>query len=39
MMDPSQLQKALADLKAGVAQEVSRLPDHRQFVQGYAPAG
>lgn len=38
MMEPAQLQKALADLKAGIAHEVSRLPDHRQFVQSYAPA-
>ena len=39
MMEPGQLQKALADLKAGVTQEVGKLPDHRQFVQSYAPAG
>ena len=39
MMEPGQLQKALADLKAGITQEVGKLPDHRQFVQSYAPAG
>jgi tryptophan halogenase len=39
MMEPGQLQKALADLKAGVTQEVGKLADHRQFVQSYAPAG
>ena len=38
MMEPGQLQTALNDIKAGIAREVARLPDHRQFVEGYAPA-
>jgi tryptophan halogenase len=38
MMEAGQLQKALADLKSGIAHEVAKLPDHRQFVQRYAPA-
>ena len=37
MMEPGQLQTALNDLKAGIANEVARLPDHRQFVESYAP--
>ena len=37
MMDPEQLKKALSDLKAGIAHEVSHLPDHRAFVSAYAP--
>lgn len=38
MMQPGQLQKALSDLKAGIAHEVARLADHRAFVSNYAPA-
>jgi tryptophan halogenase len=38
MMEPGQLQKALSDLKAGIAQQLAKLPDHQQFVQAYAPA-
>jgi len=38
-MEPGQLQTALGDLKAGIAHEVARLPDHRRFVESYAPAG
>jgi tryptophan halogenase len=38
MMEPGQLQKALADLKAGIAQQVAKLPEHQAFIKGYAPA-
>jgi len=38
MMEPGQLQKALSDLKARIAHEVGRLPDHGAFVANYAPA-
>lgn len=38
MMDPAQLKGALSDLKAGIAREVTKLPDHGQFVRSYAPA-
>jgi len=38
MMEPGQLQKALSDLKAGIAQQLSRLGDHQTFVRAYAPA-
>jgi tryptophan halogenase len=38
MMQPGQLQRALSDLKAGIAAQIAKLPDHEQFVQGYAPA-
>jgi len=38
MMEPGQLQRALSDLKAGIAQQLAKLPDHQQFVQAYAPA-
>ena len=38
MMEPAQLQRALGDLKARIAHEVSHLSDHGAFVAGYAPA-
>jgi tryptophan halogenase len=38
MMEPGQLQKALSDLKAGIAHQLTKLPDHGQFLQSYAPA-
>jgi hypothetical protein len=38
MMEPGQLQKALSDLKAGIAHQLTKLPDHSQFLQSYAPA-
>jgi tryptophan halogenase len=33
MMEPGQLQKAFGDLKAGIAHQLGRLPDHREFLQ------
>lgn len=38
MMEPGQLQKALTDLKAGIDQQLAKLPDHHAFIQSYAPA-
>jgi tryptophan halogenase len=38
MMEPGQLQKALTDLKAGIAHQVAKLPDHQAFFESYAPA-
>jgi len=39
MMEPGQLQRALSDLKAGIAGQLAKLPAHQQFVEAYAPAG
>jgi tryptophan halogenase len=37
LMEPARLKQALTDLKAGIAQQVGKLPSHQQFVQSYAP--
>jgi tryptophan halogenase len=38
LMEPAKLQQALTDLKAGIAHQVGKLPDHQHFLQAYAPA-
>lgn len=39
MMDPSELQKALAALKANIDAAVARMPPHQEFLAQYCPAG
>ncbi|WP_116092589.1 tryptophan halogenase family protein [Sphingomonas crusticola] len=38
MMEPAKLKQALTDLKSGIAAELTRLPQHQQFVESYAGA-
>jgi tryptophan halogenase len=38
LMSPDKLRSALADLKAGVARSVSRLPPHQEFLDAYVGA-
>jgi tryptophan halogenase len=39
LMPPHQLDRALADLQAGIAAKVAALPPHQAFVDRYCPAG
>jgi tryptophan halogenase len=38
IMPPDQLGGALADLRAGIAAQVARLPAHQTFVDRYCPS-